>query len=67
MIDRDSDWTFRNGQWLHRPWWKITVNTVLRLVQPQPYKYVIYTNCIDRENERPIAIGYGFGRILHQR
>lgn len=67
MIDRDSDWAFRNGQWLHRPWWKVAVNTVLRLFQPQPYKYVIYTNCIDRENERPIAIGYGFGRILHQR
>ena len=71
MKDLHPDaWVFADGQWLHRPWWKVAVNALLRSVQPWPRKIVIYTLTAttgpDREDVRPRAVGFGIGRVLHR-
>ncbi len=54
---------------MHRPWWKVAINTVLRWLQPHtPRKLVVYTRCTDCEDgsdSPPRVLGYGFGRVLH--
>lgn len=53
-----------DGGWNHRPWWKVAVNTVLRLLQPGiRRKWVVYTRSV---GDPPVAIGYGFGRVYHR-
>ena len=54
-----------DGEWLHRPWWKVAANTVLRLLQRSRHKYVFFTVCDVNGDERPRATGYGFGRVEH--
>lgn len=64
--------------WRHRPWWKVAINTVLRIVQPWVRrKWVIYTRCVELDQLHPelvseaaragppVVLGYGFGRIDH--
>lgn len=51
-----------NG-WRHRSPWKVTVNTVLRALQPWSRRWVVYTRCV---GDPPVAIGYGFGRVRHE-
>lgn len=51
-----------DGDWLHRPWWKVAINTVLRAIQPRTRAYLIYTKC-DDDTEPPTVLGYGFGLI----
>ena len=58
-----SAWSFVDGAWLHRPWWKVAINTVLRAVQPQRRKWLIYSRCFGGGVEPPICVGYGFGRV----
>jgi hypothetical protein len=58
-----ADWIKVDGKWLHRPWWKVAINTVLRLVQPGRWKFVIFTR--STRTDPPRAIGYGFGRVEH--
>ena len=48
-----------------RPWWKVAINTVLRAVQPQARKLVIYSK-FDLTPAGPVLVGYGLGRILHR-
>lgn len=53
------------GEWRHRPWWKVAINTCLRLVQPQSRKWVVFTRT-NEQTQPPTALGYGFGRVLHR-
>lgn len=54
-----------DGRWLHRPWWKVVINTLLRLLQPwTARKFVVYTRSTV-EGDPPRELGYGFGRVLH--
>lgn len=61
-----SDWArAEDGAWMHRPWWKVTINTVLRWLQPGiARKWVIYTRST-MDGDPPEVLGYGFGRVLH--
>lgn len=59
-----SAWLRVDGDWRHRPWWKVAVNTALRFFQRGPRKFVIYTRCDDTTSP-PTVTGYGFGRVLH--
>ena len=47
-----------------RPWWKVVINTMLRLVQPWPRKWVIYSRI--STTRPPQVLGYGYGRVLHE-
>lgn len=50
-------------QAVHRPWFKVLVNTALRLLQPNwltTRKWVIYSKIVDNQ-----CVGYGFGRVQH--
>lgn len=53
-----------DGEWGHRPWWKVAINTVLRWFQPSPRKWVIATIC-DDSTSPPTVVGYTFRRIHH--
>lgn len=69
-MNPQGDWHFVDGRWLHRPWWKVAINTLLRLVQPWPNKFVVCTwieptSWPDRPDRCPQAIGFGFRRVLH--
>lgn len=57
-----------DGRWIHRPWWVVTINRVLRLFQPGPIKWVIFTRCDDTPDgseHPPKVLGYGFGLVRH--
>lgn len=67
MSAKRSAWVSSNGQWCHRPWWKVAINTVLRLLQPgKRRKWVIYTVSLTDDNGMPVVLNYGFGRVLHR-
>ena len=65
-----SAWAHDGGRWLHRPWWKVAANTVLRAFQSGPRKVVIYTRCEPNGQRAPArtldVVGYGFGFVLHE-
>ncbi len=52
-------------QWVHRPWWKVAINTVLRAFQPQLRKWLVYS-VTDDSTTPPTVLGYGFGPIMHK-
>ena len=57
-----------DGRWIHRPWFKVVINGALRLFQPGPVKWVIFTRCdqtLPGSPTPPKVLGYGFGPILH--
>jgi hypothetical protein len=59
-------WVRVGDQWLHRPWWKVAMNTVLRALQPRAArKWVVYTSTTT-DGDPPRVLGYGFGRVLHR-
>jgi hypothetical protein len=61
------EWLLVEGDWLHRPWWKVAINTALRAFQPQPRKWVVYTRTEGGSaTAPPRVLGYGFGRVLHR-
>ena len=69
---KGAGWWFCHvsGCWMHRPWWKVAVNTILRFFQRRGPgdKYVIFTKAdygYDGE-KTPITRGYGFGKVWHQ-
>lgn len=60
-------WQLEDGRWLHRPWWKVAINTTLRALQTRqrPARlWVVYTRC-DDSTSPPTVLGYGFGRVEH--
>ena len=58
-------WCLSGGRWLHRPWWKVAVNTILRWLQPGIVcKWVVYTRTTI-DGDPPRVLGYGFGRVKH--
>ena len=59
-------WVLDDGQWLHRPWWKVAINTALRAVQPWPRKLVVVTCAEDGPDDRPRAIGYQLRIVEHR-
>lgn len=65
-----SAWLWTADGWRHRPWWKVAINTILRVFQPQARKWVVYTVTDpppDDPAHPPRVLGYGFGRVLHRR
>ena len=57
-----GDWELGPGGWLHRPWWKVAINTTLRALQRGPKKWLIYTRC-SMDGDPPTVLGYGFARV----
>ena len=62
-----SAWTLTDRGWRHRPWWKVVINTLLRLVQPGAVKWVIATRARQDGDGEPVAIGYAFAPIRHEK
>lgn len=62
-----STWVrWPDGGWGHRPWWKVAVNTALRLLQPQQLKLVIATRCEEPVgDEPPRVLGYSLRWVRH--
>ena len=61
-------WVRTSAGWLHRPWWKVAINGLLRRLQPHtPNKWVVYTVCTtpDDPDEAPAVLTYGIGPIPH--
>lgn len=59
---------WRRFDWMHRPWWKVAANTVLRFFQRRGpgYKWVITTKADMPDGVAPpITRGYGFGKVWH--
>lgn len=52
--------------WVHRPWWKVAINTVLRMLQPgMRHRWLIVTE-VDFDSlvaGKPIVTGYSFSRV----
>jgi hypothetical protein len=49
--------------WVHRPWWKVAINTVLRRLQyGRPACWLVYSKTTV-DGEPPAVLGYGFGLI----
>ena len=65
-----SAWKPDGGRWLHRPWWKVAINTVLRVFLTGPGTTEIYTRCEHNGQREPArvweAVGYGIGKVMHQ-
>lgn len=61
-----SDWVMTEAGWRHRPWWKVAINSFLRLAQFwTENKILLATESeevigIDCE---PIVLGYGLYRV----
>jgi hypothetical protein len=56
------------GQWMHRPWFKVALNSALRFVQTRrrPARlFVLATRCADDGNP-PAVLGYQLRRVLHR-
>jgi len=64
--DRASNrWVLDAGEWRHRPWWKVAINTVLRSFQDTrsgARLWLVVSVCDEREG-RPRCKGYGFRRV----
>ena len=56
-----------DGRWLHRPWWKVALNSLLRWLQPKrSRKLVICTRAyMDDPSGTPRVIGYTLAFIAH--
>jgi hypothetical protein len=63
----DRGWVLLGGEWRHRPWWKVAINSVLRALQPfTDRKLVIATVCIDRPSGGPpLIVDYQLRRVRH--
>jgi len=71
-MNKDTDqcagaWVNDLGKWLHRPWWKVAINTVLRAVQPTrpgARPWLVVSICeSDRAGERPRCLAFSFTRV----
>lgn len=51
-----------DGSLSHRPRWKVILNTLLRIPQRRPIKWVVFTKTT---GSPPVVVGYGFGPIRH--
>lgn len=59
-------WVRSADGWAHRPWWKVAVNTVLRLLQPGlERKLVVATVCEQAGDAPPVVVGYRLQRVRH--
>lgn len=56
-------WIRHQRSWRHAPPWKVAINAVLRVFQPQRRKLVVYTQC--GPGDPPVVLGYGLGLIDH--
>lgn len=62
------------GQWSHRPWFKVWINTVLRVFQTKkrPARLLVLATICERtpfsvedDSVPPKVAGYKFKRVLH--
>jgi hypothetical protein len=63
-------WVNDRGKWLHRPWWKVIINTVLRAIQdstPGARPWLVVSFCDDADErdseQRPRCHAFGFNRV----
>ena len=58
-----GDWRMTGEGWRHAPWWKVAINTPLRLLQwGRPLVWLVYSR-VDMSTHPPTVISYGFGRV----
>ena len=56
----------QDGGWMHRPWWKVLINTPLRLLQyGRSYRWLVYTRST-AVGTPPKVLSYGFGPIAFE-
>lgn len=61
-------WANLEGEWRHRPWWKVAINTTLRALQTRrrPARlFVVVTVCTE-DGDPPRVLGYRFGKVTHR-
>ena len=63
MDSAPSRWVREDGHWLHRPWWKVAVNTVLRLVQTPLRRRLVVVSRVEPGPYRPRCVGYGLALV----
>lgn len=66
----DESWwycTLAGGMWMHRPWWKVAINTFLRFFQRRGSgdKWVIATVADARDGTYPQVYGYRIRKVWH--
>ena len=59
-------WVRHGDRWLHRPWFKVLINTVLRWLQPGVSRKFVLYSITTEDGDPPRVLGYGFGRVLHR-
>lgn len=60
-------WIRDGDRWLHRPWFKVAINTVLRAMQTRhrPAHLLVLASVCD-DGDPPRVTGYRFRRVLHR-
>ena len=60
-------WVQIDSGWRHRPWFKVAINTVLRLVQTRrrPARLLVLATICTDDGEPPRVLGYRFRRVTH--
>lgn len=66
MTRRIDNWEKVDGKWLHRPWWKVAVNTVLRRFQRKRSKKLVIATISTIVGEPPRVLGYKLAFVEHR-
>lgn len=60
------NWVKHEHGYLHRPWWKVVINTALRMAQSgRKHRWLVVTK-VDFESllrGSPVVTGYGFAKV----
>lgn len=59
-------WHCHGTRFVHRPWFKVLVNTVLRLAQPRRARKWVLCSVVEHVGPRPRCQGYEFARVKYE-
>lgn len=63
---RPDAWERCGTRFVHRPWFKVFVNTVLRLAQPRRSRKWVLCSIVEHVGPRPRCMGYEFARVKYE-
>lgn len=66
MSSKHGDWEFADGRWMHRPWWKVAINTALRAVQRKRSKKLVIATISTQLGSPPRVLGYKLAFVEHK-
>ncbi len=61
----NRDWEKVDGKWLHRPWWKVGVNRVLRRFQRRRERKLVIATITTLVGDPPRVLGYKLAFVKH--